>query len=57
PGWNERIDTCLSWDGLPLRAREYVQFIEAFTETTVSIISVGSDRQQTIVKESPWIRS
>ena len=57
PGWNERIDARKTWEELPLRAREYVQFIEEFTETPVSIISVGSDRQQTIVKESPWIRS
>ena len=57
PGWSEHIDQCLSWDELPLRAREYVQFIEAYTETPVSIISVGSDRQQTIIRESPWIRS
>ncbi|HWR11465.1 MAG TPA: adenylosuccinate synthase [Rectinemataceae bacterium] len=57
PGWNERIDECRQWDELPLRAREYVQFIEEFTETPVSIISVGSDRNQTIIRESPWIRS
>ena len=57
PGWQERIDACKSWDALPLRTREYIEFIEEFTETPVSIISVGSDRQQTIVRESPWIRS
>jgi len=57
PGWTERIDACRTWDALPLRTREYIEFIEEFTETPVSIISVGSDRQQTIVRESPWIRS
>jgi len=57
PGWQTRIDACQSWEELPLRTREYIEFIEDFTETPVSIISVGSDRQQTIVKESPWIRS
>lgn len=56
-GWNERIDGCRGWDDLPLRTREYIEFIEEFTETPISIISVGSDRQQTIVRESPWIRS
>ncbi len=56
-GWKTRIDGCRSWDELPLRAREYVEFIEGFTETPVSIISVGSDRQQTIVRESPWTKS
>ncbi len=57
PGWNTRIDEARSWEELPLRAREYVEFIEEFTETPVSIISVGSDRKQTIVRESPWTRS
>lgn len=57
PGWNERIDGARSWDELPLRTREYVEFIEEFTETPVSIISVGSDRLKTIVRESPWTRS
>ena len=57
PGWKTPIDAVKSWDELPLRAREYVKFIEDFAETPVSIISVGSDRQQTIVRESPWIRS
>lgn len=56
-GWNERIDGCKSWEELPLKTREYIEFIEEFTETPVSIVSVGSDRQQTIVRESPWIRS
>jgi adenylosuccinate synthase len=57
PGWKTPIDAVKSWDELPLRTREYIEFIEDFTETPVSIISVGSDRQQTIVRESPWIRS
>lgn len=57
PGWMDRIDACKSWDELPLRTREYIEFIEEYTETPVSIISVGSDRKQTIVRESPWIRS
>ncbi len=57
PGWNTRIDEARSWEELPLRAQEYVEFIEEFTETPVSIISVGSDRKQTIVRESPWTRS
>ncbi len=57
PGWQTPIDSCKSWEELPLRTREYIEFIEEFTETPVSIISVGSDRVQTIVRESPWTRS
>lgn len=55
-GWKTSLSGCLSYEELPLRAKEYIEFIEDFTETPVSIVSVGSDRAQTIVRESPWIR-
>ncbi|MEI6387354.1 MAG: adenylosuccinate synthase [Spirochaetota bacterium] len=55
-GWKAPISACRSWDELPREAKEYVQFIEEFTETPVSMVSVGSDRNQTIVRESPWAR-
>ena len=56
-GWKSDISACRSWEELPREAKDYVQFIEEFTETPVSMISVGSDRNQTIVRESPWTRS
>ena len=56
-GWKTDISKCRSWEELPREAKDYVQFIEEFTETPVSMISVGSDRNQTIVRESPWTRS
>jgi adenylosuccinate synthase len=56
-GWNKDISACRSWEELPREAREYVQLIEEFVETPVSMVSVGSDRNQTIVRESPWTRS
>jgi adenylosuccinate synthase len=56
-GWKQDISKCRSWEELPREAKDYVQFIEEFTETPVSMISVGSDRNQTIVRESPWTRS
>ena len=56
-GWKQSVAACQSWDELPLRAREYVEFIEEFVETPVSMISVGAVRKQTIVRESPWTRS
>jgi adenylosuccinate synthase len=56
-GWKERIADRTSFDELPRKARDYVAFIEEYVETPISIISVGSDRRQTIVRESPWTRS
>ena len=55
-GWKRSIGNTRTYGDLPLNAREYIEFIEEFTETPISIISVGSDRNQTIVRESPWIR-
>jgi adenylosuccinate synthase len=56
-GWKERIADRTAFDELPRKARDYVAFIEEYVETPISIISVGSDRRQTIVRESPWTRS
>ena len=56
-GWKTPIGERTSWEELPVKAREYVEFIEDYTETPISIISVGSDRSRTIVRESPWTRS
>ncbi|MBI5058430.1 adenylosuccinate synthase [candidate division KSB1 bacterium] len=50
PGWTEPLDTVRSWHDLPPQARGYLEFIQQFTETPVSIVSVGVSREQTIVK-------
>ncbi len=55
-GWKTTLGTCRTYGELPLRAQEYIEFIEEFAETPISIVSVGSDRNQTIVRESPWIK-
>jgi len=56
-GWRKGIGAVRAFDELPREARDYIAFIEEYTETPVSIVSVGSDRNATIVRESPWIRS
>jgi len=57
PGWKRGIGACRSFDDLPREARDYIAYIEEFAETKVSVVSVGSDRNATIVRESPWTRS
>ena len=56
-GWKRSIGAVRAYEELPREARDYVAFIEEYTETPVSIVSVGSDRNATIVRESTWIRS
>jgi adenylosuccinate synthase len=56
-GWKQAIGAVRAFEELPREARDYIAFIEEYTETSVSIVSVGSDRNATIVRESPWTRS
>ncbi len=56
-GWKKAIGACRTFEDLPLEAKAYVAYIEEYTETPIGIISVGSDRNATMVRESPWIRS
>lgn len=51
-GWREDIGQAKSWDDLPPAAKDYVQRIERELGTPVSIISVGSNRVQTIDRRS-----
>lgn len=50
PGWKEDITGCRNYDELPENAKAYIAKIEELTATPVSIISVGPDREQTIVR-------
>ena len=47
-GWTEDITNIKSFDKLPENAKIYVRKIEELTKATVSLISVGPDRTQTI---------
>ena len=51
PGWEEDIAGVRSWEGLPRAARDYILFIEEALKARVSIVSVGPDRGQTLVRE------
>ncbi|MCL1797199.1 MAG: adenylosuccinate synthase [Eggerthellaceae bacterium] len=51
PGWKGTdISTCRSFEELPENAQKYVEYIEEIAGVHISIIGVGQDRQQTIVR-------
>ena len=50
PGWSEDISGCKAWEELPQAARDYVERIEEELGIPVAIISVGPDRDQTIMR-------
>ena len=53
PGWGSEIETAERIDQLPSEARDYVQFIQDFTGVHVSFVSVGPERDQTVVLPRP----
>jgi adenylosuccinate synthase len=56
PGWKQPLSGALSYDAFPVRAMEYIEFIERFCETPIDIVSVGYDRRETIIRKSPWTK-
>jgi adenylosuccinate synthase len=54
PGWKTSIRGVRTYDDLPAKARDYIRFIESFTETPIHIISVGYDRSETITRRDVW---
>ena len=50
PGWNCDICNVRSFDEFPQQFKDYVAFIEAECGVPVKIISVGPDREETIIR-------
>ncbi len=53
PGWTENIQNARTFDELPANAKGYLRFIEEITGAPVGIVSVGPDRDMTIVRDAP----
>jgi adenylosuccinate synthase len=49
PGWPEDLATCRTAGDLPMAAQAFLRRVEEFTETPISIISIGPAREQTII--------
>lgn len=47
-GWGEEVADARSYDELPENAKKYLKRIEEFTDTKISIVSVGPKRDQTM---------
>lgn len=50
PGWSEDISGCRAYDELPQATRNYIARIEEVLGIPVAIVSVGPDRDQTIIR-------
>ena len=51
-GWGEEVANARSYDELPENAKKYLKRIEEFTDTKISIVSVGPKRDQTMRVQS-----
>ncbi|MDR1358135.1 MAG: adenylosuccinate synthase, partial [Coriobacteriales bacterium] len=50
PGWQSDITQCRVFDELPCEARAYIERLEELAGVRVSMIAVGPDREQTIMR-------
>ena len=50
PGWSEDISGARSFEDLPRNAQDYVLALEAISGTRISVIGVGPERDQVIVR-------
>lgn len=53
-GWSEDLTAMSSIDQIPGSLQAYIDYLERKLETPITIVSVGPDRNQTIVRESTW---
>lgn len=50
-GWHKDMTKFTSEDQFPQEFKDYIKFLEDFLETRIGIISIGPDREQTIVRK------
>lgn len=53
-GWKEDISKAKTMEELPLNARKYLNKLEELVGIPIKIVSVGPDREQTIILENPF---
>jgi adenylosuccinate synthase len=54
PGWKEPLGKCRRVEELPREVRDYVKLIEDAVGCPAWLLSVGADREQTIVVRNPY---
>lgn len=53
-GWKEDISSAREFGDLPKAAQKYVRMLEDVSGVEVSLVSVGPDRNQTIIRKNPF---
>ena len=50
-GWNTDMTQFTNEAQFPKEFSDYVKFLEEFLETRIGVISIGPDREQTIIRK------
>lgn len=50
-GWKTNLNNISSFEDLPKEAKEYIMYLQAHLEVPIDIISVGPERESTIIKK------
>ena len=53
-GWQENITGCRTFNSLPAATQRYIRRVEELTGITCDLISVGPDRDESIVVRDTW---
>lgn len=56
PGWKKNLSRVQNFEDLPQEAKAYIHFIEDYTETPVTLISVGPAREETFFRKNLWVK-
>ncbi|PID75385.1 MAG: adenylosuccinate synthase [Deltaproteobacteria bacterium] len=54
-GWKEDISKIRDFEQLPRQAKEYVKRVEEVVEAPAMIVSVGPDREETLLLKNPFV--
>ena len=50
-GWNVDMTKFTSEEQFPQEFNDYINFLETYLETPIKIVSIGPDRDQTIIRK------
>jgi adenylosuccinate synthase len=53
-GWDKPLDQVRQFSDLPPQAQKYVRRLEELVQTEIILVSVGADRDQTILLKNPF---
>jgi adenylosuccinate synthase len=56
-GWSEDLTGLKSIEGIPSNLNNYIEYLEKALETPITVVSVGPDRNQTLLRKSSWVNT